>query len=159
MRSVRQPLQVWLGSTYPKWLSHTFSPCWRSVSWWPLEYLLSPATRTYFGLGRHRSHWSSCGPDGLCFGRLLGGVAQEFNIPSTPSRCVTNNWLSAVVGWNCLMPRSQGATSRWYGKTRLPNNAFERPVRPPRLARGQRGRYFAPATRLQARQPAAQCER
>jgi len=38
------------------------------------------------------------------------------------------------------------------------NNAFERPVTPRASARGQRVIHFAPATRLQARRPAAQRE-
>ena len=40
-----------------------------------------------------------------------------------------------------------------------PNNAFERPVTRITSARGQRASYSAPATRLKARQPAAQRER
>jgi hypothetical protein len=41
----------------------------------------------------------------------------------------------------------------------LANNAFERPVKRCTSARGQRAPHFAPATRLKARQPAAQRER
>ena len=40
-----------------------------------------------------------------------------------------------------------------------PNNAFERPVTPITLARGQRVIHFAPFARLKARRPAAQRER
>jgi hypothetical protein len=41
----------------------------------------------------------------------------------------------------------------------LPNNAFERPVRPPTLARGQRAVHFAPSARFKALRLAAQRER
>jgi len=40
-----------------------------------------------------------------------------------------------------------------------PNYAFERPVTPPTLARGQRASNSAPAARLIARRAAAQRER
>ena len=40
-----------------------------------------------------------------------------------------------------------------------PNNAFERLVRPPTWARGQRVLQFAPSARLKRLRPAAQRER
>jgi hypothetical protein len=39
------------------------------------------------------------------------------------------------------------------------NYAFERPVKPLTLARGQRAIHFAPSARLRALRPAAQRER
>jgi hypothetical protein len=44
-------------------------------------------------------------------------------------------------------------------EARSSNNAFERPMKPPTSARGQRVIQFAPASRVTARRLAAQRER